>query len=241
MDVSILLRIITLGALTFIGCATTLPGLEETYVSALYGTWRWTSSGQAGQKGLLILRTDGSYVLTEWTLSTRGRFRVYRVAHQDSLDPWLELQHAGSRQERVFQLLGTDTLLLRDGIDGYPVTGSEVDLFVRAPAGASTWESGAWGTSLPSVSQPYDREAVPITAIQPEYPPTARKARITGTVVLRVLVGVDGRVQDVQIVQGVAGLTEAAEDAVRKWDFQPAMKDGLPVASWFEVPMDFRL
>ena len=238
---SILFRIITLSLLISAGCATTIPGIQEAFVGDLYGTWHWISSDQAGPKGQLILNSDGNYVLTERTVSTRGRFRVYRVADQDSLEPWLELQHAGRRQERVFQMLGRDTLLLRDGVDGYAVTDSEVDLFIRAPVGTPSWESGAWGTSLQGSPLVYDQEAVPILAVQPQYPQTARNAGITGKVVLRVLVGVDGRVQDVQIVQSVLGLTEAAVDAVRQWTFQPARKDGLPVASWFEVPMVFKL
>ena len=240
MSVSILYRIITLGLLTFVGCATTIPGIEEAPVHELYGTWYWISSNQIEKKGQFILREDGNYVLTDREIWTRGRFRVYRVAKQDSLEPWLELQHAGNRHERVFQLLGRDTLLLRDGVDGHVVIGSEVDLFVRAPTGTPTWESGPWGTSLQGGLQPYDQEPVAITAVQPRYPPSARDAGITGRVVLRVLVGVDGRVQDVQIVQGVLRLTDAAVDAVRMWTFQPALREGLPVASWFEVPMDFR-
>ena len=236
-----LARILTLSLLTCTGCASAIPGLQETYVGDLYGTWHWMSGDRTGQKGQLTLGPDGNYVLTDRTVSMRGRFRVYRVADQDSLDPWIELQHAGRRQERVFQLLGRDTLLLRDGIDGYVVDGSEVDLFVRAPAGTPAWGSGAWGTSLQGSPLIYDQEAVPILAVQPEYPQTARNARITGRVVLRVLVGVDGSVQDVQVVQSVAGLTDAAIEAARMWTFQPARKDGLPVTSWFEVPMDFRL
>ncbi|HET9252145.1 MAG TPA: TonB family protein [Candidatus Eisenbacteria bacterium] len=198
------------------------------------------SSGETEPRGKLILGADGNYVLAERTVWTRGRFRVYRVSGQGSREPWLELQHAGSRQERVFQFLGRDTLLLRDGADGYVVTDSGVDLFVRAPVEGPTKESGAWGTSLPGGSQPYDQAPVAITAAQPLYPQSARRGRITGTVVLRALVGKDGRVQDVQVVQGATGLTDAAVDAVRMWIFQPALKDGLPVTSWFEVAMDFK-
>lgn len=238
---SILFRILTLASLTSLGCATTIPGIEEAHVDGLHGAWLWVSSNETEPRGTLILGADGKYVLAERSVWTRGRFRVYRVAGEESREPWLELQHAGSRRERVFQMVGRDTLLLRDGVDGYVVANSVVDLFVRAPSGTPVWGSGAWGTSLRGGSQPFDQEPVPITAAQPLYPPSARRGRITGTVVLRVLVGVDGRVQDVQIVQGVTGLTDAAVDAARMWVFQPAFKDGLPVTSWFEIPMVFKL
>ena len=211
---TILARVITLALLTSLGCAATIPGIEEARVDALYGTWHWVSGGQTEPRGQLILRSDGNSLFLERTVWTRGKFRVYRVAGQDSMDPWLELQHAGRRKERVFQMVGRDTLLLRDGVDGHVVAGSDVDLFVRAAVGTPPWGSGVWGTGLQGGSEPYDQEPVPITAVQPVYPPSALRGRITGTVVLRVLVGKDGSVQDVQIVQGVTGLTDAAVDAV---------------------------
>jgi TonB family protein len=242
--VSVLLRTMALGLLTAIGCATTLPGIEEADVEGLHGTWRWMSSDQAGPKGQLLLGADGNYMLTErkpgQTSSIRGTFRVYRVADQDSLDPWLELEHAGNRQERVFQFLGRDTLLLRDGISGSAVIDSEVDLFVRAPLG-KPWESATGIHGASEESPPYDREPVPIRAPNPRYPEFARDAGITGKVVLHVLIDEGGRVQEVEIVQSIPGLDQAAVEAVKGWTFEPALKAGLPVAAWFEVPIDFRL
>ena len=65
-----------------------------------------------------------------------------------------------------------------------------------------------------------------ISRIQPEYPAVAKLARVQGAVQLRVVVGTDGRVQDVQFVSGPAMLMQAAMDAVRQWVYQPHLLNG---------------
>jgi periplasmic protein TonB len=64
-----------------------------------------------------------------------------------------------------------------------------------------------------------------------------------GLVTMRVLVGADGRVRDVQVTRGIGlGLDENAVRAVRGWQFIPA-RDGArrPVATWVTIETVFRL
>jgi protein TonB len=78
------------------------------------------------------------------------------------------------------------------------------------------------------------------TLVKPVYPPLALKARIGGTVVLRILVSEKGLPLDVQVARKApGGLDEAAAAAVRRWTFTPAMKDGVPVRTWLMVPIPF--
>ncbi|MEQ8441732.1 MAG: TonB family protein [Alphaproteobacteria bacterium] len=77
----------------------------------------------------------------------------------------------------------------------------------------------------------------------PEYPPTARRRHEEGTVVFRVLVSSTGRSEEVRVWQssGFNRLDNAAELAVRKWRFRPAMHAGMPTRSWVEIPVNFYL
>lgn len=78
------------------------------------------------------------------------------------------------------------------------------------------------------------------SVVKPVYPPFALRARVRGTVILRVLVGETGIPLDIEVVTGVAGgLTEAAVEAVRRWRFQPARRDGTPVRAWTTIPIPF--
>jgi TonB family protein len=85
----------------------------------------------------------------------------------------------------------------------------------------------------------YDEPPWAITAPPPIYPKFAAEARIQGTVVLLVLVEADGHISNIKVFRGVTGLNDATVDAVRKWVFKPALKDGRPVCVWTEVPVDF--
>jgi TonB family protein len=76
----------------------------------------------------------------------------------------------------------------------------------------------------------------------PEYSEEARKAKYQGTVVLWVIVGPDGRPHEIRVQRSVGmGLDEKAIEAVRAWKFEPARKDGQPVAVQINVEVNFRL
>jgi len=68
-------------------------------------------------------------------------------------------------------------------------------------------------------------------------------AKLQGLVTMRVLVGADGRVRDVQVTRGIGlGLDENAVHAVRGWQFLPAKDaEGHPAATWITIETVFRL
>ena len=81
-----------------------------------------------------------------------------------------------------------------------------------------------------------------IYAPEPEYSEEARKVKHMGTVVLQLVVGPDGTPRDIRVVRTLGlGLDEKAIEAVRKWRFEPAKKDGKPVAALVSVEVDFHL
>jgi TonB family protein len=76
----------------------------------------------------------------------------------------------------------------------------------------------------------------------PDYSEEARKAKFQGTVVLWVIVGPDGRPRDITVQRSLGmGLDEKAVEAVRRWKFEPARKDGQAVAVQIAIEVNFRL
>jgi protein TonB len=77
----------------------------------------------------------------------------------------------------------------------------------------------------------------------PEFSEEARKAKYQGVVVLRVLVGSDGRVHNAQVARSLGmGLDEKALEAVRLWKFEPARaKDGKAVDVYASIEVNFHL
>jgi TonB family protein len=82
----------------------------------------------------------------------------------------------------------------------------------------------------------------PLYQPEAEYPQAARNLKKTGTVLLQVIVGADGLVRNIQIKRPLGGgLDEKAVEAVKRWRFQPALKDGKPVAVVVNIEIGFNL
>ena len=61
------------------------------------------------------------------------------------------------------------------------------------------------------------------------YPIDAKKAGVSGTVVLSAIIGRDGTVEDLQVVSGPEMLQQAALDSVKQWRYRPYLLNGDPV------------
>ena len=82
----------------------------------------------------------------------------------------------------------------------------------------------------------------PIYDPDPEFSEEARAAKYQGKVLLWVVVGADGRPRDVRVQRSLGmGLDEKAIAKVKTWRFEPAMKDGHPVAVQVNIEVNFRL
>lgn len=80
-------------------------------------------------------------------------------------------------------------------------------------------------------------------SLQPTYPPGMIRAELEGVVTVRVLIGTDGRVKQVEAVRSdqEAFLEATRRQALGKWRFIPATRDGEPVESWREMTVRFQL
>ena len=85
------------------------------------------------------------------------------------------------------------------------------------------------------------REPQRVYGIAPVYPEAATAARVQGDVVLEVLVGVDGTVQDLRVLRSIPLLDQAALDTVRTWVFSTTLVDGVPREVITNVTVNFSL
>jgi len=92
------------------------------------------------------------------------------------------------------------------------------------------------------VARDVDRKPIIGSKPEPQYTEDARRHKVTGTVVLRVVFGSNGRVTNIQIMVGLPrGLTERAIDAARQIRFIPAVKDQKHVSTWMQLEYNFNL
>jgi protein TonB len=83
--------------------------------------------------------------------------------------------------------------------------------------------------------------ALVVREVEPNYPPLAKQARISGTVVMNAIIGRDGSVQDLKLVSGNPLLVESAMQAVRQWVYKPTFLNGKPVEVGTEIDIHFHL
>jgi TonB family protein len=106
---------------------------------------------------------------------------------------------------------------------GVPVFDAELGREVYRPGGA---------VSVPRILRKGD----------PEYSEEARQAKINGTVMLKIVIDEQGNVVHPTVLRGLGfGLDQKAVQAVKKWKFAPAQKDGHPIPAFAQVQVVFRL
>src|ERR1700685_1264003 len=102
-----------------------------------------------------------------------------------------------------------------------------------------TSSSGSWilnfaqiDDNLPVYERPKGKLSgrVPLRKVDPKYPQSAIKERIDGEVILYAIIRKDGHVASIQLVRGVDPLLDQnAMEALARWQFRPATREGQPV------------
>lgn len=141
---------------------------------------------------------------------------------------------AGVRPEDIF---GSDTgsdlgheLGMEGGVDG-GVVGGTLGGVLGGTLG---------GTGTGPVAD-YDAPPKLVRQTRPQYPQEAFVKKIEGTVVLEILIDPYGRVVRARVLQSVPQLDAAAIATVKQWLFQPAIKNGRPVATIAHAPVNFHI
>lgn len=121
-------------------------------------------------------------------------------------------------------------------------SGARIEESTAPPAPAG--EAGAAASTESRDATPIELSAsspVPIESPSPRYPRSALRRGESGEVLLRIEVDARGLPSRIEVASssGSRDLDRAAEAAVRRWRFRPAMRDGVPVSGVVNVPITF--
>jgi TonB family protein len=115
---------------------------------------------------------------------------------------------------------------------------------------------GASASSIPPVPPPPPPPGWPANALRvggnvkvpvktkhvaPDYPAVAQSARVQGVVIIELIIGGDGKVQDGRILRSIPLLDQSALDAVKQWEFTPTLLNGVPVPVIMTATVQFTL
>jgi TonB family protein len=101
----------------------------------------------------------------------------------------------------------------------------------HAQSGPAANDQSAHNIEMPRAKNTFD----------PPYSKEAREKHLEGSVELRVVIGTDGKVEDLSATSGDPVLAAAAVDAVRQWTFEPKRVDGQAVEAEVKICVDFHL
>ena len=116
----------------------------------------------------------------------------------------------------------------------------DVDVIIGAPE-PPPLEEGPVRAGFGGVTYPVLIES---TKVLPKYPELARKAKVTGNVILEAVIRKDGSVGGVKVLRSPGanlGFETSAVEAVEQWRYKPGVQNGRPVDVYFTIVVDFVL
>jgi protein TonB len=151
-----------------------------------------------------------------------------------------------SRQLNAPSKISSDLKML-GGRDAAPASGfgaTGMDGLGNAGSGVFTGQSGpkvkVAGPQKVSISSGIATGLL-IQKTAPIYPPIAKTARVSGTVVIQATISKNGTIENPHVVSGPAMLRQSALDAVKTWRFRPYMLSGEPVEVETTVNVNFAM
>jgi TonB family protein len=120
---------------------------------------------------------------------------------------------------------------LKGGGEGHPLSPSPA-----LPVGEEAM-GGAEAVEMWEVEEPPKQVAF----VEPEYPAMARRMGVEGSVVVRYLVGRDGRVEQMAVLEGPELLRETSLRAVGQFTYEPVYHRGRRTKVWMRQVITFRL
>lgn len=148
---------------------------------------------------------------------------------------------AAARPERI----ETVAPLVERPVDNGPIVFD--DPLPPIPAATGTAEGAGSGTAIDPPAIPAPVVVAPgldpryAGDLQPDYPAAERRMGNPGKVTVRVLIGIDGRVKEVEPVSATsdAFFRATRDQALRRWRFRPGTRDGVPQAAWRTMSVTF--
>jgi TonB family protein len=80
-----------------------------------------------------------------------------------------------------------------------------------------------------------------ITFVEPVYPEDARKAKLSGIVVLHAIIGKDGMIKNLAVISGPKEFQRSAIDAVQHWTYKPYLLNGEPTEVDTTITVNYAL
>lgn len=201
-----------------------------------------------GRSARLLPRGRAWWIVAGAFVAGLALFLLVWSGKRDEFEFYRAGDGAGRMEGQVFEPLPVPLPAGQDpasGMDGSPPARVEqaprIDQHAASPdAPAAPGAPGA-ATAMGAATADDTSAPRPLSAPPPAYPRSALRGGVGGNVQLHIEVGADGVPTDVEVVGSSRNreLDRAAVQAVRRWRFRPAMRNGVPVADSVQQTISF--
>lgn len=214
--------------------------LRETFPFAASAAEQQINAGnfnEAQREIDLLAKADpANYTLTILRSKLDAQRKVADKAQQDAADQ--------ARQQQLAAQKAAEEKAAADKAAQEQAT--QVAATTTRPSGPATTQKPASTPNQTAQVAPVQSSSTPavlIRSVQPRYPTQAQRARTEGFVVLSFTVKPDGHTADIKVVEAQPRhvFERAAIDAVDRWEFKPATRNGEPVDSTVTNRINFKL
>ncbi|WP_128915605.1 energy transducer TonB [Granulicella sibirica] len=80
-----------------------------------------------------------------------------------------------------------------------------------------------------------------VKRVDPQFPKEAKRRKINGLVVLRVIIGTDGTVKKLRVISGPELLQTSFSKAVKQWVYKPYLINGVPVEVETTIALEYAM
>jgi TonB family protein len=101
------------------------------------------------------------------------------------------------------------------------------------------YDSPSRGEPVENVAKPSEEVPFPTSMSMPAYPPRAHW-HMSRSILVEADLGEEGELVASKVIRSSAGLDEVALDAIHRWSFRPAKRNGTPVPSVAYIIFGFR-
>ena len=174
-------------------------------------------------------------------LDQRNDTDFFRAGSPDTTEGTTDTLPAPLPADVASEDANTSGLRQADAVQGKPAATASQPRIIDEPPPPPPAPVPPVASSAPVAATGGRETPVPISQPAPRYPREALRRNVGGTVRVRVTVAIDGSVDRLELAEssGDRYLDREAMEAVRRWRFQPAVRDGQPVVAAVVVPISF--
>jgi protein TonB len=126
-------------------------------------------------------------------------------------------------------------------VDLQPGSPAQQEAVPPAPRGAAVTAAAVTSNAAERVQMSSGTAEVVSRPVRPDYPLLARQMKVEGSVILQVLIGRDGLIQNLHVLSGPPILASAAEEAVKQWHFKPHYQGTDAVETQAKITVNFTI